>query len=70
MNAPLLRQLAIMPVHIFHCLVNAVIGKVESGPKPVIRLRESSGSAREADEVMRSDYTDFPITLEISFRDP
>jgi len=42
---------------------------VESGPKPVVRLRESSGSAREADEVMRSDYTDFPITLEISFRD-
>jgi hypothetical protein len=50
-------------------LINAVIGKVESGPKPLVRSRESSGSAREADEVMRSDYTDFPITLETSFRD-
>src|SRR5208282_1255965 len=51
------------------CRSNAVIGKAESGPKPVLRLRDSSGTVREADEVMRSDYADFPITLEISFRD-
>jgi hypothetical protein len=43
--------------------------QVESRPKPVVRLRDSLGCAREADEVIRSDYADFPITLEISFRD-
>jgi hypothetical protein len=48
---------------------NAVIVQVESGPKPVVRLRDSLGCTREADEVIRSDYADFPITLEISFRD-